>query len=191
MPQDHSSNTPRKRNLSVFVGAALGSVLGWLLSPVEFRGTGLGIGAVVGMLVVEVGHRWLRIRRYGDSILTPLGFGGHAFYLVVMTLCLYLMWLAVEKGLEHPEEWFDALVVLVLFGSGAVAVVLFWIRDASPIPRQTTETKQNMVLSICSFIFAVGSGFVAYRGSILLGAAGFLFCSWCGLILLRRTQNEE
>lgn len=189
MSEITSSKTSRSLYFYYLIGAALGSVLGWMISPTEFRRIGLSIGAAIGILVMKIGNRWWVNKRSQKVMAASLGFGGHAFYLFVMILCLYMVWLFGETWLDHPAKWVGTLVGLLVFGAGAVVVFLLWAADSLFISNWLTEERRNLALSICSFILTIGSGFITYLGNVFWGIAGVLFFGWCGLVLFRKARN--
>ena len=191
MSESPSSQNSRSLYLYYLIGAALGSIVGWMISPTEFRRLGLSIGAATGILVIKMGNRWWLNKRPPEVMAAPLGFVGHAVYSLSMILCLYMMWLFSETWIDHPAKWSDALVGLLFFGAGAVVVFLLWAADSLSISNWLTEARTHVALSICSFIVAIGSGYVITTGNVVGGLAGVVFFGWCGFALLRKAHPPE
>lgn len=144
----------------------------------------------MGILMARIANRWQFNKQPPKMKVSPLGFGGHLFYLLSMILCLYMICVFGVAWLARPEEWMEPLMGILFFGAGAVALLVFWGADSHFISNWLTEAGTNVVLGICSFVLALGAGYVIALGNMFWGIAGVVFFGWGGVVLLRKGTNK-
>jgi hypothetical protein len=116
------------------------------------------------------------------------GFLGHIFYLIAISLCVYMLGLAYTTWAYNPEKLLHALIGFLFFGGGMLVIVFLWFGDFTA--HHLLSATRHHVLAICGFMIAAASLATFFLGNIVFGALGAILFSLCALAAMRSAKNK-
>ena len=181
------------RPFSIVEAAAIGfgAACGAAIAPSGSILLGTTVGSLLGALCIAVVRYWSGRTRSVDQIVAPPSLGplGYITYIILLGVCLYCFFLALNAVINQPDKRLEGVVALIASITFLSGCIIFWMKDLSPQPQDSGISLGYIMIDVG---FIAGSVGLIVLGDTLIGILGVLtFGTFAIIAFIKRKQKKQ